>query len=112
MILISKYLVPKGYSGITIFPFVLLKYAHLKTNRTLVNHENIHLRQQLEMLVVPFYAVYTIEFLLRLFQYKNWQKAYKNMSFEREAYHHEFDLEYLNKRKFWAFLKYLSANEF
>jgi len=65
MILISKYLVPKGYVGITIFPFVFLKHKYLKTDINLVNHENIHLRQ-LELLIVLFYLWYVIEFFIRL----------------------------------------------
>ncbi|TYA74994.1 hypothetical protein [Seonamhaeicola marinus] len=112
MIIVSKYLVPKGYTGMTVFPFVFVKTASLKTNWVLINHENIHLRQQLELLIIPFYLVYVLEFLVRLLQYRNWSKAYRNISFEREAYSKEFDLEYLNSRPFWAFLKYLSHNEF
>ena len=111
MIFISKYLVPKGYTGMTIFPFVFLKTAPLKENQVLINHEKIHLRQQLELLVIPFYIFYGIEFLVRLIQYKNWQKAYRNISFEREAYTNEFSLNYLKHRPFWSFLKYLRANE-
>jgi hypothetical protein len=109
MILISKYLVPRGYTGITVFPFVFLKSKHLKLNQTLINHEKIHLRQQVELLVVPFYLVYGVEFLVRLFQYKKWHLAYRNISFEREAYANEMYLDYLKQRKFWSFLKYLSA---
>lgn len=112
MIFISKYLVPKGYSGLTIFPFVFLKYNHLKLNEVLLNHEKIHLRQQIEMLILPFYLFYFIEFLIRLFKYKNWYKAYRNISFEREAYHNESDLHYLKKRSFWTFLKYLRSHGF
>ena len=56
MILISKYLVPRGYVGITLFPFVILKKRHLKENNVLLNHENIHLKQQIELLVVPFFV--------------------------------------------------------
>lgn len=111
MIFISKYLVPKGYTGITIFPFVFLKTKALKLNSVLINHESIHLRQQLELLVVPFYLLYSIEFLVRLVQYKNWQKAYRNISFEREAYLNESNLEYLNNRKFWSFLNYLRSHD-
>ena len=107
MVFISKYLVPKGYTGIAIFPFVFLKSKALKLNSVLINHEKIHLRQQLELLVLPFYIFYIIEFLLKLVQYKSWQKAYRNISFEREAYFNEADLEYLNNRPFWSFLKYL-----
>ncbi|MEW4924396.1 hypothetical protein [Algibacter sp. 2305UL17-15] len=107
MILISKYLVPKGYAGISIFPFIFLRKQELKLSKTLVNHEKIHLKQQLELLVIPFYLWYLIEFLVRLIQYKTWQNAYRNISFEREAYHKESDLKYLNNKPFWSFLKYL-----
>jgi len=112
MIFISKYLVPKGYTGFTFFPFVFLKSKDLKSNMVLLNHEEIHLKQQLEMLIVPFYLFYVIEFLFRLLQYRNWHKAYRNISFEREAYDNEFNLEYVKQRPFWCFLKYLRSHEF
>lgn len=112
MIFISKFLVPKGYSGLTIFPFVFLKYNHLKLNKSLLNHERIHLKQQIELLIIPFYLFYFFEFLIRLFQYKNWHKAYRNISFEREAYQNESNLYYLKQRPFWAFLNYLCSDDF
>lgn len=107
MILISKYIVPKGYAGITLFPFVFVKHAHLKHNKVFVNHERIHLKQQLELLILPFFIWYGLEFLLRYLHYRNWHLAYRNISFEREAYQNEFNLQYLKKRPFWNFLKYL-----
>ncbi|WP_299366581.1 hypothetical protein [Winogradskyella sp.] len=106
MILISRYLVPKGYAGMTIFPFMFLKYKNLKRNKVLVNHEKIHLKQQIELLVFPFFMVYCLEFLVRLLQYRNWKQAYRNISFEREAYEKERDLEYLDSRPFWSFMVY------
>ncbi|MFY0713564.1 hypothetical protein J1D01_07805 [Seonamhaeicola sp. NFXS20] len=112
MILISKYLVPKGYLGLTLFPFVFLKASYLKLNKVLINHEKIHLRQQLELAIIPFYVIYILEFFVRLLQYKKWHLAYRNISFEREAFSKEHDLEYLKNRSFWAFLKYLRKNEF
>nr|WP_298897469.1 hypothetical protein [uncultured Psychroserpens sp.] len=107
MVLISKYLVPKGYVGITIFPFVFLKYNYLKTNETLLNHERIHLRQQLEMLVFPFYIFYVVEFLIRWIRLRNWNKAYRRISFEKEAYTQEKNLDYLKSRPFFGFVSYL-----
>ena len=112
MILISKYLVPKGYTGVTIYPFVFLKDHNLKEDDVLVNHESIHLKQQLELLVLPFYILYGFEFLFRLVQYKRWKTAYRNISFEREAYSNEDNLGYLNTRKNWRFLKYIRVNDF
>ena len=112
MIFISKYLVPKGYTGLTIFPFVFLKSKHFKNDYILINHEKIHLRQQLELLILPFYVIYFLEFLVRLIQYKNWHLAYRNISFEREAYCNELNLDYIKYRPFWRFLKYLRINDF
>ncbi|WP_290698062.1 hypothetical protein [Lacinutrix sp.] len=112
MILISKYLVPKGYTGITIFPFVFLKTSALKEDAVLINHEKIHLRQQLEFLIVPFYIIYGLEFFVRLIQYKNWYNAYVNISFEREAYQNQTNFSYLKQRQFWSFLKYIRTDDF
>jgi hypothetical protein len=101
VILISKYIVRKGCLGITLFPFVFLNSFDLQENAPLVNHKKIHLRQQLELLILPFYCIYIIEFFERLTQYRNWCLAYKNISFEREAYCNEHDMSYLKSRKFW-----------
>jgi len=111
MILISKYLIPKGYAGVTIYPFVFLKYASSKDDKVLINHERIHLKQQLELLIIPFYILYIIEFLVRLIQYRSWYSAYRNISFEREAYANESNLEYISLRTSWEFLKYLGKDE-
>lgn len=107
MILVSKYIVPKGYAGIALFPFVFVKYAQLKHDKVFVNHERIHLKQQAELLILPFFIWYGLEFLVRYGQYKNWYQAYRNISFERESYQNEYHIEYLKKRRFWNFLKYL-----
>ena len=112
MILISKYIVPKGYTGITIFPFVFLKHKALKADMVLINHEKIHLRQQLELLILPFYIFYVIEFIIRFIQYKNWYTAYRNISFERESYCNEANFNYLGERKIWSFLKYIRSHDF
>lgn len=85
---------------------MFLKYKSLKSNKVLVNHEKIHLRQQLELLVIPFFIIYGLEFLYRLIRYRNWNLAYRNISFEREAYKNESDLDFLKKRGFWNFIHY------
>ena len=107
MILISKYLVPKGYVGITLFPFIVLRQLQLKGNPVLMNHEKIHLRQQLELLVIPFFIWYGLEFLIRYLKYRNWRMAYSTISFEREAYKNEKDLNYLKSRSWYGFLGYV-----
>lgn len=107
VIVFSKCLVPKRFVGITIFPFVILRNKNLKNDNVLLYHERIHLKQQLEMLVVFFFVWYGIEFLIRFIRHKNRFIAYRNISFEREAYANERDFKYLENRAWLAFLKYL-----
>ena len=106
MILISKYLVPKNFIGITLFPFIILSCKHSKNDFILINHEKIHLKQQQELFIFFFYLLYVLEWFVKLFKYKNWYLAYQNISFEREAYQNENNLQYLENRKFWSFIKY------
>lgn len=91
----------------TLFPFVFLTDAVDKSDVVFVNHERIHLRQQLELLILFFYVWYLLEYLVRLLWLKDRKKAYRAISFEREAYENEKDLDYLNRRSFWKFLFYM-----
>lgn len=97
----------KRAAAITLFPFILLLNKAQKQDTVLINHERIHLAQALELLVLPFYILYLSEFLLRYLYFRDFKKAYLNISFEREAYQHEADLQYLKYRGFWAFLNYI-----
>lgn len=72
------------------------------------NHEAIHGRQCLEMLGVFFYLWYVLEWLVRIpFNCFNVRKAYRNVSFEREAYGNERNKEYLSTRKMWSWIRYI-----
>lgn len=104
-LVVSRFLIPKGFRGMTVFPFVIVGDAADKENAVLVNHEKIHIRQQLELLVLPFFVWYLLDFLLKWGRYRNWNEAYRNVIFEREAYANEKDLDYLKSRPFWNFLR-------
>jgi hypothetical protein len=91
--------------GLTFFPWVFCKEA--KPPKWLLNHERIHICQQLELGIILFYFWYLTEYLIRLIQYRRRYLAYRNISFEREAYRNDKDLTYLKSRKIWSFLKYL-----
>ena len=106
IVLVLKYLTPKGFRGITLFPFILLVDKKDREDAVMMNHEKIHIRQQLEMLVIPFFIWYGVEYLFRWIRCKDKHLAYRNISFEREAYANEKDLHYLKQRSFWRFLKY------
>ncbi len=92
-----------------IFPFIFVHNQRMKENRVLINHERIHLRQQLELLLLPFYIWYVTEYLINRLKYKDAKTAYRNISFEREAYANEADLTYLQKRPLWNFIKFLGV---
>ena len=84
-----------------------MRAKNLKHDTVFVNHERIHLRQQVELLVIPFFIWYGVEFLIRWVHYKNTYLAYRNISFEREAYTHEKNINYLKQRKFWGFIRWI-----
>ena len=107
IIVCQKLLKNTKINGITLYPFVFIKNPEDKKNSVLINHEKIHLKQQLELLIIFFYLAYVIEYYYHLIKLKNGHQAYLAISFEREAFAHELDLEYLKKRKVWGFWKYL-----
>lgn len=97
-------------NGICLYPFVLIGKEIELTHR-LINHEKIHLKQQLETLVFPFYLFYLLEYLFRVLQYRNFSKAYRNISFEREAYYFESHVDYLDIRRPYAWLSFIARSE-
>lgn len=92
-----------GPSGMALFPFILVQRAN--PGPVLLNHERIHLRQQLELGILPFYAWYVLEYLFYRIRYRDHYAAYRAIRFEREAFAHEADLAYLKTRPFWAFMR-------
>lgn len=92
----------KNIVGITLCPFGI--YVDNLKSFTLINHEKIHWNQQLEMLIIPFYIWYFIEWLIKLIFFKN---AYNNISFEREAYLNDKNYNYLKTRKHYAWIKFI-----
>ena len=101
-----RYFTPKNISGISIFPFIILERKEIKEDKTFVRHELIHIRQQMELILVLFIILYYLEFLILFIKYGNLQQAYRNISFEREAYENESNYNYLKTRKWFSFIKY------
>jgi hypothetical protein len=91
-------------SGMALFPFVLVRTK--QPDAVLLHHERIHLRQQLELGIIPFYIWYLLEYLIRRWQYNTHYDAYRNISFEREAFENEHDLTYWKTRNWYGFLSY------
>ncbi|SDH33520.1 hypothetical protein SAMN05421818_102106 [Myroides phaeus] len=104
MVVVCRFMVPKNYDGITLFPFIFLRSQEMKQDAVLLNHERIHLKQQMELLVVFFYIWYILSFFWNLINKKDVIEAYKSICFEKEAYSFESDFTYLQSRKSFAFL--------
>ena len=95
--------------GMSLFPIVILREKYnsddefwQERGQKTINHESIHFQQQLELGVLPFFFIYVLEYLLKLPFYGS--KAYENISFEREAYENDEDLEYLDNRTRYCWL--------
>lgn len=84
-----------------VWPFILLRSKDYIQNQAILNHERIHLRQQLEGLLIGFYLIYALEYLMGRFSNLSHDAAYRNISYEREAYRYDQDPEYLSRRKPW-----------
>lgn len=134
---IAKKLLLDGYSTITLGPFIFTKYPEDKMNMRVVNHECVHVRQWIEMTVacgvilwlgmmvfgysagwllwsvISFYLWYMLEYLVHrltgLFRNaKNGQStAYRMVSFEQEARRAEYDNDYLENSRYFAWIVYL-----
>ncbi|MFT4221990.1 hypothetical protein [Dysgonomonas sp.] len=106
-IIYNKYLPPKGYAAINICGVIFARSQYKPISERTKRHETIHTQQIAELLVVIFYLWYGIEWIVRLIQYRNKKEAYRNISFEREAYTNDQDDTYLKRRKLYAFIRYL-----
>lgn len=95
-------LVPEGdIIAVTLFGLVFTRRRENVDSHTL-NHELIHCQQQLEWLYVPFFLLYMLEWLWHYIRLHDWERAYLSISFEREAYRHGHDLNYLKDRQHYA----------
>ena len=92
-----------------LYPFMIFREKAYCFDKVIMNHELIHHRQQLELLIIPFYVIYLLNYLINLLKYLNHYKAYRNIIFEREAYANEENLVYRTNRKWWGFVDYLRS---
>lgn len=96
-----------GFNAINLFG-VLFARKEANIGSQTINHERIHTTQMRELLFVLFYVLYIFEYLIRIPMHDfDVYEAYRNISFEREAYANDEDLEYLKRRKLFAFVRYL-----
>lgn len=92
-----------GFAAMNIFGVVFARrWAKPLSARTL-NHEAIHTAQMRELGYIGFYIIYLLEWIYRLIrQCYIGEKAYRNLSFEKEAYKNQDRKTYLSYRKPYA----------
>jgi hypothetical protein len=136
MIIYNNIIPFKGYLAISIFPFIFARNDAHKLTDVDENHEKIHLRQQLEVMIaytaiiaclvmfaglstwfflsIPFiyYILYVLEYIIRVMLYENQKEGYRNISHEQEAYNNEDNLEYRKHRKLFSWVKYLTKKTY
>lgn len=91
----------KGFLAVNLFGvlFVRGKQRSRYISERVLNHERIHTAQMRELGYIFFYILYFLEWIVRLFMKG---RAYKNISFEREAFENEENLNYIATRRPWA----------
>ena len=88
----------KGYKAIYLFGVVFARKG-TTLNEVDVNHESIHTAQMKELLYVGFYLLYMAMFIWQFVKLRDCHKAYRAVPFEKEAYAHEKEKDYLKNRK-------------
>lgn len=99
----------KDYAGIALFFVILVAYDKTHKNyKELINHEKIHYRQQLELLIIFMPLLYLYFYMRnRWIKKMTHTQSYRMISFEREAYQNEKNYNYLQERKLFAWIKYM-----
>lgn len=94
----NRFIPFRGFAAINLFGVLFVRPEAVVTKR-LLNHELIHTAQMKELWYIPFYILYVLEWLYRLTKPGN---AYRNISFEREAYTYDRSDIYLDFRQPFA----------
>ena len=128
---VNKFLPFKGFVAMTVWPFIFIrKDKELKFVDKVKRHEYIHVYQQIECLLVGvvlaflmlisgcggwsliplglFFELYAVEWIIKgLINFGNSRKAYRSISFEREAFENQENPDWLDDRPKFYWIKYV-----
>ena len=114
-VIYNKFIPFPGFFAINLFGIMFIRdrYKNMEIRKTTYNHESIHTEQMLDFVFgfkplqllggIIFYVIYLFEWLVRLLLPGN---AYRNISFEKEAYTNDKNQEYIKARKRFSWIKY------
>jgi len=94
---------PIEINAITLGWFV---FSRGKLDAVVRQHESIHVQQYVETYFIGFVILYLWDYLTAYLKYKNGKLAYWHIRFEQEAYDKQRELNYLNTREAYSWLKY------
>lgn len=131
IILVIKSFLPAWVDAVTLWPFIFIKIESPSLDDRLLNHERIHFRQQWECglagltlalglnvifgfswwFIIPgvtiFYWIYLANYIYwRLFFGLDAKTSYRLVAFEAEAYRCDHDMNYLEHRQSYAWLRF------
>lgn len=114
----SKYIPFKGFFALNFFGILIVRKEYeswFEENASSIvksfikktyNHESIHAEQMKELFFIGFYVFYSIAWIIRLLT-PPLKTAYRDISFEQEAYSFEKDSNYLLYRKPYSWINYI-----
>lgn len=99
-----SYFAPITIWAISFGPFVWCRGEMTEETK---RHETIHYHQHLELLFIGFWLLYVSFWIRGLFKKQDGAESYRSNPFEVEAYTHESEEDYLEKRKLFSWVKYI-----
>lgn len=97
-VIVNRLIPFKGFKCVNLFGILFVRKGCVMRDVDF-NHEAIHTAQMKEMFYIFFYLAYFLEWIYRWIKVGNSNIAYYGISFEQEAYKHQSELEYLERRK-------------
>lgn len=94
------------YSGFSFFVFVWIN-KYVENKKRIIHHEKIHFWQQVELLFVLQWLLYVGFYCINRLKGMNHDDAYRNNPFEKEAFANDYNLNYLNTRRFLSWVRYV-----
>jgi len=101
-----SYLAPIEIGAITLGPIVISRDEMSEITK---RHETIHFQQFLELAFVGFIFLYFGWWAWNLLKGDDKQAAYFNIPFEKEAYYNDENESYLQNRKRYSWIHYISS---
>jgi len=97
-----SYFAPIDISGITLGFVVFIRG---RADERLRRHETIHFQQYLETLFIGFLIIYLYDYIYNLILFKDGGVAYRMIRAEVEAYDNDVDINYLENRVRYEWLR-------